>query len=82
MAPLDRLASAAGFQWDDGNADKNWHKHRVTRPECEQVFFNQSLVVQRDTEHSLEEERFYLLGRTDAGRLLSSCLRFAATSSA
>ena len=70
MNPLDRLASAAGFQWDGGNADKNWHKHRVSRPECEQVFFNRPLVVQRDMEHSVEEERFYLLGRTDAGRFL------------
>ena len=34
---LDR---AAKFEWDDGNSEKNWIRHRVSRQECEQVFFN------------------------------------------
>ena len=36
MADLhDRLAAATGFQWDEGNATKNWSKHEVTQAECE-----------------------------------------------
>ena len=71
MADLhDRLAAASGFQWDDGNATKNWAKHEVTQAECEQVFFNAPLVLATDPEHSGAEPRFFALGQTDAGRLL------------
>ena len=70
MDPWDILADCTGFDWDEGNADKNWKKHRVTASECEQVFFNQPLVVAKDREHSKQEIRFYALGQTDAGRFL------------
>jgi uncharacterized DUF497 family protein len=42
----------------------------VSHAECEQVFFNQPFVVGEDITHSQEEERFYVLGNTDAGRAL------------
>jgi hypothetical protein len=58
------------FEWDAGNAEKNWLRHQVSQAECEQVFFNLPLVVSEDELHSLDEPRFYALGRTDAGRLL------------
>ena len=58
------------FEWDEGNSEKNWIRHRVTRQESEQVFFNRPLVVDDDVLHSDSEARFYALGRTDAGRLL------------
>lgn len=69
MAALD-LSACTGFEWDDGNFDKNWSKHKVTPYECEQVFFNQPIVVAPDPAHSATESRFYVLGKTDAGRLL------------
>lgn len=65
-----RLATAAGFQWDAGNATKNWSKHDVTQAECEQLFFNAPLVPAADPGHSGAEPRFFALGQTDAGRLL------------
>ena len=40
MAELPDVPDVIGFQWDDGNADKNWKRHRVTQAEAEQVFFN------------------------------------------
>ena len=36
----DLLKECTGFQWDDGNATKNWEKHDVSQTEREQVFFN------------------------------------------
>lgn len=69
MARFDP-SQCSGFDWDEGNFDKNWTKHRVTPFECEQVFFNQPLVVVPDKPHSQKEARFYLLGQTDIGRLL------------
>ncbi len=68
VKPRDRLRDCTGFQWDEGNATKNWGLHDVTQSECEQVFFNQPLIVQRDRAHSALESRFYALGRTDADR--------------
>ncbi|MFW6206344.1 MAG: BrnT family toxin [Gemmatimonadota bacterium] len=64
------LKGCTGFQWDSANADKIWHKHRVSRRECEQIFFNRPLIVADDEKHSDEEPRFYALGRTDEGRQL------------
>ncbi len=58
------------FEWDDGNQNKNWKKHHVAWWECEEVFFNQPLYVLPDPEHSKSEQRFYVLGVTNAGRLL------------
>ena len=52
------------------NADKIWLKHHVALSECEQAFFNLPLVVEEDVKHSDIENRFYVLGQTDAGRLL------------
>ena len=39
------LAKCTGFQWDAGNATKNWEAHRVSQAECEQIFFNQPLLL-------------------------------------
>jgi len=66
-----RLAGATGFQWDEGNAAKNWALHQVTQAEAEQVFFNRPVVVATDLQHSTEEPRYAALGQTDAGRRLS-----------
>jgi uncharacterized DUF497 family protein len=67
---LEDFTQAKGFDWDEWNSEKIWEKHKVNRVECEQVFFNQPFVVGEDVTHSQEEERFYTLGKTDAGRLL------------
>jgi uncharacterized DUF497 family protein len=65
-----KLLGVTGFQWDQGNLEKNWLKHGVSPLECEQVFFNQPLVVAPDLKHSQDEERFFALGRTDTDRYL------------
>ena len=70
VKPHDRLRECIGFDWDDGNVTKNWETHDVSEAECEQLFFNRPLIARRDTGHSEIESRFYVLGRTDSGRLL------------
>jgi uncharacterized DUF497 family protein len=71
MADLHaRLAQATGFEWDAGNATKNWTKHAVSQSECEQVFFSAPLVLAADPAHSGQEARFFALGQTEAGRRL------------
>ena len=59
-----------GFQWDQGNIDKNLIKHNVENWETEQVFFNKPLLVLDDSKHSIPEKRWAAFGRTDADRFL------------
>ena len=58
-----------GFDWDQGSSRKN-EKHGVWMAEAEQVFFNAPLLLLEDKQHSLDENRFQALGRTDEHRLL------------
>jgi uncharacterized DUF497 family protein len=59
-----------GFQWDQGNIDKNLIKHKVENWECEQIFFNRPLLVLDDPKHSIPEKRWTVFGKTDADRFL------------
>jgi uncharacterized DUF497 family protein len=62
------LRKCVGFDWDEHNTRKNWEKHQIMPGECEQVFFNRPLMEGPDSEHSLQEQRYYVLGRTNDGR--------------
>lgn len=64
------LQECIGFDWDQHNIGKNWDKHKVASIECEQIFFNQPLIVADDIGHSQTEKRFYALGKTDVERKL------------
>ena len=64
------LEDIEGFQWDKGNIEKNWLKHNVLNGECEQVFFNQPLIIADDVKHSQKEKRWFVLGRTELDRKL------------
>jgi uncharacterized protein len=70
MADFDLLRECTGFEWDAGNAEKNWSAHRVSRGETEEMFFNRPLVTSEDPRHSSEEPRFYALGHANSGRFL------------
>lgn len=61
--------SAVEFEWDKGNIGKNI-KHRVKDQEAEEIFFDENKVILKDVLHSKTEERFIILGRTKADRIL------------
>lgn len=63
------LPNIEGFQWDEGNASKNWTRHRVSQTEAEQVFLNRPVIVVGAPFES--ESRQFAFGRTDARRLLT-----------
>ena len=67
---IDIVSLAEGFEWDEGNIGKNREKHRVSYVECEEMFFNNPVISQRDETHSIREDRYFLLGKTDTERLL------------
>ena len=65
------FAGLEGFEWDEGNSDKNWRQHAVRQGEAEQALLNRPLLLALDLKHSQQEPRFIALGRTDAGRQLA-----------
>ena len=58
------------FEWDAGNQGKNLKKHDVNDEECEEIFFDEHKKILKDTLHSETEDRFILIGKTVAGRVL------------
>jgi len=70
VRPQKILENCTGFEWDQCNLTKNWDQHDVSNGECEQLFFNRPLIIKRDKEHSKNENRYYVLGRTNVNRLL------------
>ena len=70
---LDVRGSAGelyGFDWDEGDTQKNWERHRVTPEEPKDIFFHEPLVVRSDPSHSKTEKRYFALGQTGADRRL------------
>ena len=67
---MNRLVQVEGFDWGQGNIEKNWERHKVTFIECEEVFFNRPLVFAEDPGHSKSECRYYGLGRANGERYL------------
>ena len=64
------LENCEGFDWDDGNTDKNWYLHGVTDVECEEIFYNVPIIINFDERMSSNEDRYIALGRTNADRRL------------
>ena len=60
-----------GFEWDEGNSEKNWHRHQVTCSETEQVFLNHPLLLSQSLKSTEEELRYFALGQTNASRPLA-----------
>jgi len=58
-----------GFDWDEGNINKN-QKHDVVYTECEQIFFNEPIIILDDPKHSFSEIRYAAFGVTDGDRKL------------
>jgi uncharacterized DUF497 family protein len=67
----DDLAICTGFEWDEGNADKNWTLHQVSRSEAEEAFFNRPILIAPDAKHSRKESRYAALGKTNGDRRLT-----------
>ena len=58
------------FQWDKEKASQNLKKHEVLFEEATTAFYDPLSITIVDKEHSLEENRFILLGLSNQGRLL------------
>ena len=66
-----KLPVPLAFDWDQGNLEKNWKKHKVHFKEAEEIFFNKPLKIFPDKKHSTKEKRFLALGFTNSRRRLT-----------
>ena len=58
------------FEWDPNKAESNRHKHGVTFDEASTVFRDPLSLLMSDPDHSVDEERYVVLGMSRQRRLL------------
>jgi uncharacterized protein len=58
------------FEWDIAKARRNWMRHHVLFTEAATSFFDKNVVVFADEEHSIEEQRYTVLGESARLRTL------------
>ena len=61
------------FEWDAVKAAANAKKHKVTFEAARTVFYDDFAVQFFDEDHSVDEDRFLLLGMSSDARLLLVC---------
>jgi len=61
------------FEWDDTKNEINQKKHGVTFEEAQAVFFDENAIQFDDPDHSIDEERFLLLGFNRNFKVLVVC---------
>lgn len=61
------------FDWDSAKAKANQRKHGITFEEALTVFYDEQGLFMPDPEHSESEDRFVLLGLSQALKLLAVC---------
>ncbi len=61
------------FTWDPRKAQANEQKHGVSFEEASTVFVDEEALLIGDPEHSVDEDRFLLLGLSSQLRLLTVC---------
>jgi hypothetical protein len=58
------------FEWDSSKASSNEEKHGVSFEEAAEVFSDNLSSTVRDPDHSIEEDRFVIFGKTSSNRYL------------
>ena len=61
------------FKWNQRKNEHNIRKHGVSFEEAVTVFYDEEAIMLDDPDHSKDEERFLLIGMSDAPRLLIVC---------
>lgn len=61
------------FEWDTDKAISNQKKHHVSFEEAQSVFQDPNALLIADPDHSIEEDRFILLGISKKTKILVVC---------
>ena len=58
------------FEWDNGNSSKSLEKHGISNLEAETVFADPNRYISVDYKHSVAEERYVCIAKSELERLL------------
>ena len=61
------------FDWDENKNRINLKKHGITFEEASSVFFDDRAILFDDPEHSINEDRFLLLGISETSKVCIVC---------
>ena len=61
------------FEWDEDKNELNKIRHGVSFQEAETVFDDKNAVFLYDSQHSVDEERFIIIGQDSLFRELTVC---------
>jgi uncharacterized DUF497 family protein len=61
------------FEWHPRKATANLKKHQVSFDEAQTVFYDEFAVQFFDEDHSVDEDRFLMLGMSVRSKLLIVC---------
>ncbi len=61
------------FEWDANKARINLEKHNISFKEASTVFNDEQAILFDDPDHSLDEDRFIMLGMSSYAKLLIVC---------
>jgi uncharacterized protein len=57
------MENKADFEWDENKDKTNQKKHGVSFALAQLAFLDHSRLILKDLEHSIDEKRYYCLGR-------------------
>jgi uncharacterized DUF497 family protein len=60
------------FEWDADKAEENLRKHKVSFAEAAETFSDPRGFAMADEKHSTREQRFYWIGMSESGRILTT----------
>lgn len=65
------------FAWDENKNDINKKKHGLSFEEAKEVFADENAILFDDPDHSLEEDRFLIIGAVKSLKvcIVSHCYR-------
>ena len=61
------------FSWDETKQNSNIRKHGVTFAEASSVFYDEDAVYLYDDNHSVDEDRFLVIGQSESSGILLVC---------
>ena len=61
------------FIWDKEKYDINLQKHGIRFEEARTVFYDENMIYKMDVKHSVNEERYVIIGMSNNLRLLMVC---------
>ena len=61
------------FEWDNNKNEINKKKHGLSFETAREVFYDEAAILFDDPEHSIDEERFLLLGMSETAKVCIVC---------